>query len=108
MECDATNRAQTRVHPHAPWAGSRETIGRVSTGISGGAEQGEKMAKALYGHVTTAPDRRLVDEVTKLRARVSSLEFENARLRAENDRLAAAVAGSDEDEFFRLAEPVLA
>jgi regulator of replication initiation timing len=66
------------------------------------------MAKALFGHVTTAPDRRLIDEVTKLRARVNTLEFENTRLRAENDRLAAAVAGSDEDEFFRLAEPVLA
>jgi hypothetical protein len=74
---------------------------------SGGAEQGDEMAKALFGHVTMAPDRRLLDEVTKLRARVNSLEFENTRLRAENDRLAAAVADSD-DELFRLAEPVMA
>jgi regulator of replication initiation timing len=65
------------------------------------------MAKALFGHVTMAPDRRLLDEVTKLRARVSSLELENTRLRAENDRLAAAMA-EESEEFFRLAEPVLA
>ncbi|WP_027343849.1 hypothetical protein [Hamadaea tsunoensis] len=65
------------------------------------------MAKALFGHVTMAPDRRLLDEVTKLRARVSSLELENASLRVENDRLAAAAAEGS-DEFFRLAEPVMA
>jgi uncharacterized small protein (DUF1192 family) len=65
------------------------------------------MAKALFGHVTTMPDRRLVDEVTKLRARVTSLEFEITRLRAENDRLAAALE-ADADELFRLAEPALA
>jgi hypothetical protein len=46
------------------------------------------MAKALYGHVGSAPDRRMLDEVTKLRARVRDLEFEVMRLRAENDRLA--------------------
>ncbi len=34
------------------------------------------MAKALYGHVGAAPDRRLLDEVTRLRARVQALEFE--------------------------------
>ena len=50
------------------------------------------MAKALYGHVAAAPDRRLLDEVTRLRSRVQSLEFEITRLRAENDRLAAAAA----------------
>ena len=48
------------------------------------------MAKALYGHVAAAPDRRLLDEVTRLRATVRALEFEVTRLRAENDRLAAA------------------
>jgi uncharacterized small protein (DUF1192 family) len=53
------------------------------------------------------PDRRLVDEVTKLRARVTSLEFEITRLRAENDRLAAALE-ADADELFRLVEPALA
>ncbi len=42
------------------------------------------MAKALYGHVAAAPDRRLLDEVTRLRATVQALEFEVTRLRAEN------------------------
>ncbi|HEX6501261.1 MAG TPA: hypothetical protein VF054_19845 [Micromonosporaceae bacterium] len=63
------------------------------------------MAKALYGHVGSAPDRRLLDEVTQLRAKVRSLEFEVARLRAENDRLAAVAAQTD--ELLRLPEPAL-
>ena len=64
------------------------------------------MAKALYGHVGSAPDRRLLDEVTKLRARVRELEFEVLRLHAENDRLAAVA--SEVDDLLRLAEPALA
>lgn len=63
------------------------------------------MAKALYGHVGAAPDRRLLDEVTRLRSRVQSLEFEITRLRAENDRLAAAAA--ETDDLLRLPEPAL-
>jgi len=63
------------------------------------------MAKALYGHVAAAPDRRMLDEVTRLRATVQALQFEITRLRAENDRLAAAVA--DTDDVIRLAEPAL-
>jgi hypothetical protein len=63
------------------------------------------MAKALYGHVGSAPDRRLLDEVTKLRATVQALEFEITRLRAENDRLAAAAA--ETEHLLRIAEPVL-
>ena len=63
------------------------------------------MAKALYGHVGSAPDRRMLDEVTKLRARVRDLEFEVMRLRAENDRLAAAVQA---DDLLRIEEPALA
>ncbi len=63
------------------------------------------MAKALYGHVGSAPDRRLLDEVTKLRAKVQTLEFEVTRLRAENDRLAAAAA--EADDLLRIAEPAL-
>ena len=61
------------------------------------------MAKALYGHVGSAPDK--LDEVTKLRARVQDLEIEVMRLRAENDRLAAAAQA---DDLLRIAEPVLA
>ncbi len=64
------------------------------------------MAKALFGHVGSLPDQRLLDEVTKLRATVRALEFEMTRLRAENDRLAAAI--SSEEELMRLSEPVLA
>ncbi|MEV0392978.1 hypothetical protein [Polymorphospora rubra] len=64
------------------------------------------MAKALYGHVGMTPDRRLLDEVTRLRARVEALEFEITRVRAENDRLAAAAA--EADELLRLAEPAMA
>ncbi len=63
------------------------------------------MAKALYGHVGMAPDRRLLDEVTRLGSRVQDLEFEVTRLRAENDRLAAAAA--DNDGLLRLTEPAL-
>jgi predicted nuclease with TOPRIM domain len=61
------------------------------------------MAKALYGYVAAAPDRRLLDEVTRLRATVQELQFEITRLRAENDRLAAAAAAND--EVLRLPEP---
>jgi hypothetical protein len=63
------------------------------------------MAKALFGHVGGAPERRVLDEVTQLRAKVRSLEFEVTRLRAENDRLAAAAA--EADELLRLPEPAL-
>jgi len=63
------------------------------------------MAKALFGHVGGAPERRLLDEVTQLRAKVRTLEFEVTRLRAENDRLAAAA--SEADELLRLREPAL-
>jgi hypothetical protein len=65
------------------------------------------MAKALYGHVAAAPDRRMLDEVTRLRATVRALEFEVTRLRADNDRLAAAAAANEVDEFLRLPEPAL-
>lgn len=64
------------------------------------------MAKALFGHVGNAPDRRLLDEVTLLRAKVGALEFEVARLRAENDRLAAAAV--EQDSLLRIPEPALA
>ncbi|GAA4900812.1 hypothetical protein LX16_0515 [Stackebrandtia albiflava] len=63
------------------------------------------MAKALYGYVGHSPDRRMLDEVTRLRAKVQSLEFEVTRLRADNDRLAAEVASAE--EMARLSEPAL-
>jgi hypothetical protein len=63
------------------------------------------MAKALYGHVGGA-DKRMLDEVTRLRARVQDLEVEVMRLRAENDRLVADVA--DSHDLLRIAEPALA
>jgi hypothetical protein len=64
------------------------------------------MAKALFGHVGSAPDRRMLDEVTQLRAKVRALEFELARVRAENDRLAAAAA--ETDALLRIPEAALA
>jgi hypothetical protein len=63
------------------------------------------MAKALFGHVGSPPDRRLLDEVTVLRSKVAKLEFELSRLRSENDRLVAAAA--QQDELLRLPEPAL-
>jgi hypothetical protein len=59
------------------------------------------MAKALFGHVGTAPDARLLDELQLLRARAHALEFEVARLRADNDRLSAAL--SESEDRLRLA-----
>ena len=64
------------------------------------------MAKALYGHVGSAPEQRLLDEVTRLRTRVRDLEIEVMRLRAENDRLVADAANAD--ELLHIAEPALA
>jgi hypothetical protein len=43
------------------------------------------MAKALFGHIGVAPDRRLADELIFLRTRVRALEGEVDRLRAERD-----------------------
>jgi hypothetical protein len=68
------------------------------------------MAKALYGHVGPV-DARLRDEVQRLRLKTRDLEFEVARLQAENDRLDAAhrvaqvSAGVTDDELARLTEP---
>jgi hypothetical protein len=64
------------------------------------------MAKALYGHVGSAPDKRMLDEVTRLRARVRELEIEVMRLRAENDGLVADAANSV--DLLRISEPALA
>ncbi len=60
------------------------------------------MAKALFGHVTTSPDLRLIDEVGRLRRRVHELESELSAIRADNDRLAAAMRVAD-DELLHLS-----
>jgi len=66
------------------------------------------MAKALLGHVGVGPDLRLVDQASRLRRRVAELEGEVARLRSDNDRLAAALFDSDSErlssDMMRLAE----
>jgi hypothetical protein len=64
------------------------------------------MAKALYGHVGSAPDQRLLDEVTRLRTRVRDLEIEVMRLRAENDRLVADASRAE--DLLHIVEPALA
>jgi len=53
------------------------------------------MAKALLGHVGGA-DLRLLDEVRRLRGRVSDLEAEVARLSAANEALVASVHVEDD------------
>ena len=54
------------------------------------------MAKALFGHVGAGTDLRLVDEVRRLRARVSHLEAELGRLQAAHDGLVASVTVDDD------------
>ena len=55
-----------------------------------------KMAKALFGHIGVSADPRLVDEVRRLRARVTELETRLDRAHAVNDALAAAVTVEDD------------
>ena len=66
------------------------------------------MAKALFGHIAVAPDRRLVDELTYLRTRVRSLEAELTSLRAERDELVARQLDRRLEELTDLSEPALA
>jgi hypothetical protein len=54
------------------------------------------MAKALFGHVGAGTDLRLVDEVRRLRSRVTDLEAELARLQATHDGLVASVTVDDD------------
>ena len=67
------------------------------------------MAKALFGHVGAAMDQRLRDEIRRLRGNVQALEFEVARLRADNDRLQAALVAQDDDlrRITSIEEPAL-
>ncbi|HEX2144828.1 MAG TPA: hypothetical protein VHG10_10000 [Glycomyces sp.] len=61
------------------------------------------MAKALYGHIGQAPDKRLLEEVVQLRARVRNLESELAELRAREDE----IEHDHVEELMRLQEPAL-
>jgi hypothetical protein len=54
------------------------------------------MAKALFGHVGAGTDLRLVDEVRRLRARVTDLEGELARLQDAHEGLVASVTVDDD------------
>ncbi|THV28614.1 hypothetical protein [Glycomyces paridis] len=61
------------------------------------------MAKALYGHIGQAPDKRLLEEVVQLRARVRNLETELAELRSREDE----IEHGHVEELMRLQEPAL-
>ncbi len=54
------------------------------------------MAKALFGHVGNGADLRLVDEVRRLRSRVSELESELASVRTDHEALVASVTVADD------------
>jgi hypothetical protein len=62
------------------------------------------MAKALFGHVGVGTDLRLVDEVRRLRGRVSELEAELSRLRSTNDALMASVVVDDDIRMLTLED----
>ncbi|GAA2162604.1 MULTISPECIES: hypothetical protein [Glycomyces] len=61
------------------------------------------MAKALYGHLGQAPNKRLLEEVVQLRARVRNLESELAELRSREDE----IEHDHVEELMRLQEPAL-
>jgi uncharacterized protein YlxW (UPF0749 family) len=67
--------------------------------------EAHEMAKALFGYVGAAPDRRLADEVTRLRTRVRDLEAEVAQLRTERE---SSALENGLREFSELPEPALA
>ena len=62
------------------------------------------MAKALFGHVGAGTDLRLVDEVRRLRSRVTELEAELSRLQAAHDGLVASVTVDDDIRMLTLDE----
>ena len=66
------------------------------------------MAKALFGHVGNGTDLRLVDEVRRLRARVTDLEAQLVRLQSTHDDLVASVTVDDDIRMLTLEdEPAL-
>lgn len=54
------------------------------------------MAKALFGHVGSVADTRLVAEVSRLRVRVRELETELSRARTLNESLASRIDVSED------------
>ena len=60
------------------------------------------MAKALFGHVGNGTDLRLVDEVRRLRARVTDLESQLGRLQSVHDELLASVTVDDDIRMLTL------
>lgn len=64
------------------------------------------MAKALLGHVGVSADPRLLDEVRRLRMRITELTAELARVRAINEALVATVNVED-DVRLLTKEPAL-
>ena len=60
------------------------------------------MAKALFGSVGLGNDLRLVDEVRRLRGRVSDLESELARVSAAHNALVASVTVDDDIRMLTL------
>ncbi len=65
------------------------------------------MAKALFGHVGNT-DLRLVDEVRRLRARVTDLETQLMHLQSAHDELVASVTVDDDIRMLTLDdEPAL-
>jgi hypothetical protein len=68
------------------------------------------MAKALFGHVGTQTDIRMLAQMRRLQERVRELEGEVSRLRAMNDSLSAAAdveLHPDLLELSRTKEPML-
>jgi hypothetical protein len=61
------------------------------------------MAKALFGHVGSDLDVRMVSELRRMRDRVRQLELEVARLQAANDELSNTLML--DDDMLRLSVP---
>ena len=55
------------------------------------------MAKALFGHVGSAADQRLRDEVQRLTMTVQYLELEVNRLRSDNADMAIRLSDYEHD-----------
>ena len=66
------------------------------------------MAKALLGHIGLGADQRLLEEVGRLRHRVSELEIELLRVQDGHDALVASVTVDDDIRMLTLDdEPAL-